>query len=177
MAEVTGVLCQIITGNVDGAGTDGRVYLGLGGREFRLDSSEDDYERSSWREYILGRGPVEPNLPPPQIRVLNPNRNDPRKGYVLDTAMLSRAPVYVRFEPEGSGPDWNLRSAIVLVYTGEGQFVVAYFAAAGFDNLWLGDGYGKILYLIQDWWRDERTLLEAGRRLAKLIGADETGRP
>ena len=32
--EITGILCQIITGDVSGAGTDGRVYLGLGGREF-----------------------------------------------------------------------------------------------------------------------------------------------
>ena len=34
MAKITGILCQIVTGDVSGAGTDGRVYLGLGGREF-----------------------------------------------------------------------------------------------------------------------------------------------
>ena len=147
MAAVTGVLAQIITGKLDGAGTDGRVYLGLGGREFRLDSSQDDYERGSGREYILGRAPLEPNLPPPQIRVLNPDRNDPRKDFPLDTANVDAAPVYVRFEPEGDSPDWNLRSAIILVYTGEGQFVVAYVPPQGFDNLWLGDRYGKVLYL------------------------------
>ncbi len=27
MAKITGILCQIITGNVAGAGTDGSVYL------------------------------------------------------------------------------------------------------------------------------------------------------
>lgn len=67
MAKITGILCQIITGDIDNAGTDGRVFLGLGAREFRLDSDSDDYERDSWREYILGEGPVEPNLPPPQV--------------------------------------------------------------------------------------------------------------
>lgn len=61
MAQVTGILCQVITGNVDGAGTDGRVYLGLGAREFRMDSSADDYERGSWREYLIGHPPVEPD--------------------------------------------------------------------------------------------------------------------
>ena len=30
MSRISGILCQIITGNVGGAGTDGRVYLGLG---------------------------------------------------------------------------------------------------------------------------------------------------
>ena len=37
MTDVTGILCQVITGIDDYAGTDGRVYLGIGGREFRLD--------------------------------------------------------------------------------------------------------------------------------------------
>ena len=32
MAKITGILCQIVTGDVNSAGTDGRVYLGLGGR-------------------------------------------------------------------------------------------------------------------------------------------------
>ena len=167
MAQITGILCQMITGNVSDAGTDGRVYLGIGGREFRLDSREDDYERGSWREYILGRGPVEPNLPSPQIRVNDPNENDPRKGLRLDTARLSRSPVYIRFEPAGSGPNWNLRSAIVLVYQGEGEFVVAYFPPTGFDSLWMGDPYGKILYLTEEWWREGETVIAAGRELAK----------
>jgi hypothetical protein len=169
MAAITGVLAQIITGNLNGAGTDGRVYLGLAGREFRLDSSRDDYERGSAREYILGRAPLEPNLPPPQIRVLNPDRNDPRKDFPLDTTNLDAAPVYVRFEPEGDSPDWNLRSAIILVYTGEGQFVVAYVAPQGFDNLWLGDRYGKVLYLrVQQFSiEDAQQHLDRGRQLAE----------
>jgi hypothetical protein len=168
MAAVTGVLAQIITGDVDGAGTDGRVYLGLCSREFRLDSSQDDYERGSLREYILGRGPVEPNLPPPQIRVVNPLRNDPRRDFPLDTANLDVSPVYVRFEPEGDSPDWNLRSAIVLVYTGEGQFVAAYFAPRAFNNLWLGDRYGKALYLTEHFsGGDPQQHLDRGRQLAE----------
>jgi hypothetical protein len=178
MSRITGILCQIITGNVDNAGTDGWVYLGLGGREFRLDSTADDYERGSWREYVLGRGPVEPNLPPPQIRVLNGQFNDPRVGFPLDTVNLPRNPVYIRFEPHGDSPNWNLRFVAILVYVGEGQFVVAYLPTRDFDNLWLGDRMGKILYLTDtvsggiQTILDEQAILDVGRRLAAQSGDD-----
>jgi hypothetical protein len=86
MAYVTGILCQVITGKQSGAGTDGRVYLGFGGREFRLDSSKDDYERGSWREYILGAAPNEPVLPPPEIRVERKEWNDPTEGMPIEVA-------------------------------------------------------------------------------------------
>jgi hypothetical protein len=162
MAKVTGVLCQIITGDVDGAGTDGSVYLGLGGREFRLDSREDDFERGSWREYILGGGP-ELNVPEPQIRVRNWDKNDPSLRFPLDTNNLPRTPVYIRFEPQGAFDNWNLFFAAVLVYAGE--FVVGYAPPEEFDNLWMGQASGKLLYLTSEW-RDGEKLLEKGRRAA-----------
>jgi hypothetical protein len=174
MAKITGILCQVITGDVDGASTDGSVYLGLGGREFRLDSEKDDYERGSWREYILGAGPQEPNLPPPQIRVRNPERNDPRVGHPLDTINLSRSPVYIRFEPEGSGEFWNLSFAAALVYSG--QFVVGYTPPAGFADLWLGQAMGKILYLTDEWGRGPQALLDVGREVAARIGKHDPSR-
>jgi hypothetical protein len=165
MANVTGILCQVITGNVSGAGTDGSVYLGLGGREFRMDSTKDDFERGSWREYIMGAAPHEPNLPPPQIRVNNPDKNDPRQGFPLDSANLTRTPVYIRFEPENSDDNWNLKFAAALVY-GEGTFFVAYLVPQVFDNLWLGTGSGKVVYLIEEFREGEQTVLDRGRRLA-----------
>jgi hypothetical protein len=169
MAHVTGILCQIITGDVDNAGTDGRVYLGLGGREFRLDSKADDYERGSWRVYVLGQGPVDP-LPPPQTHVTDPVLNDPRKGFPLDTVNLTRSPVYVRFEPAGNSPNWNLAFAAALVYAP--QFVVAYTPPADFDNLWLGDPAGKVLYLTDAYWREPRRVLELGVSRAAQAARD-----
>jgi hypothetical protein len=170
MAQVTGILCQVITGNVDGAGTDGRVYLGLGGREFRMDSRADDYERGSWREYIMGLGPVEPDLPAPQIRVLNGPRNDPREGLPIDRVNLSKTPVYIRFEPAGESPNWNLSTAVVLVYAP--LFAVAY-APPDYANfrrmdLWLGDKYGKVLYLSEYF---AAGVLEAAARECRLEAA------
>jgi len=165
MANITGILCQVITGNVSGAGTDGSVYLGLGGREFRMDSTKDDFERGSWREYIMGAGPLEPNLPPPQIRVNNPDKNDPREGFPLDTANLTRAPVYIRFEPENSDDNWNLKFAAALVYA-EGKFFAGYLVPLVFDNLWLGTGSGKVVYLIDEFREAEQKVLDRGRKLA-----------
>src|SRR5215813_2863948 len=139
MAKVTGILCQVLTSNIKNAGTDGRVYLGLGGREFRMDSSQDDYEQGSIREYIMGLGPLEPNLPPPQIRVSNASDNDPRFGMPIDTINLSKSPVYIRFEPVGDSPNWNLAFVAALVYAP--QFVIAYLTPVDFKSLWLGDDY------------------------------------
>ena len=105
-----------------------------------MNSTADDYERDSLREYVMGRGPVEPNLPGPQTRVLEGDQNDPRVGFPLDTAHLTRTPVYIRFEPAGSNANWNLRSAWALVYTGAGQF----FTSFGPPN-----DFGKVFYLLR----------------------------
>lgn len=45
MADITSFDITIQTGDVNGAGTDGSVYLGICGREFHLDTSKDDFER------------------------------------------------------------------------------------------------------------------------------------
>jgi len=167
MAEITGLLCQIITGNVSGAGTDGRVFAGIGGREFCLDSKADDYEQGDWREYVLGdiaSGPGTGFTP-----VQDKNWNDPRKGFPLNTTNLNKSPVYIRFEPDGDDDNWNLKSAYILVYTGQFTFFTAYTAPTEFDNLWLGNRSGKILYLTNEWGRDGMGLLKIGRALAKSI--------
>jgi hypothetical protein len=169
MSRITSILCQVITGRVSGAGTDGNVYLGLGGREFLLDSTADDHERGNERDYIMGGAPFESELEPPLIRVRNKDKNDPREGFPLDTVDLNRAPVYIRFEPEGPNDNWNLSFAAALVYAG--SFVVGYTPPTGFDNLWLGRVMGKILYLtdehrpLRQTGADQR-LLDVGRKLA-----------
>ncbi len=173
MASVSGILCQIVTGNVDAAGTDGRVYLGLGGREFRLDSTADDFEKGSWREYILGAVPGELDLPPPRTRVKNADRNDPCVGLPLDSDGLKRAPVYLRFEPAGATDNWDLAFAAVLVY-GE-KLITAYTVPADFRNLWLGQAMGKILYLTTEWRQGDQALLDVGRQVARKLAGSGPG--
>jgi hypothetical protein len=168
MAQITGALCQLITGRMSGAGTDGSIFLGHCGREFRLDSTADDYERGSWREYILGAGPLEPSLPPPQIRVRNPDLNDPRsQNFPLDSANLDRSPVYIRFEPESSSDNWNVRAAAVLVYTG--NFLKGYTPPPTFDNLWLGQSMGKVLFLTEEHGEGEMRLRDRMRDIAEQM--------
>jgi hypothetical protein len=164
VAKVTGILCQIITGDVDGAGTDGRVYLGIGGREFRLDSQEDDYERLSWREYVLGAGPLRTNRSPTQTRVRNWENNDPTLRFPLDTNSLRRAPVYIRFEPQGANDNWNLFFVATLVYAA--QFMVGYTPPEDFNDLWLGQAMGKVIYLTHEWIDETKLLEKCGRAAA-----------
>ena len=169
MARISGILCQIITGNVAAAGTDGRVYVGIGGREFRLDSSADDFEQRSLREYVLGTMPNGREVSPPQVLVRNAERNDPRQGLPLDSDNLASSPVYLRFEPQGAGDDWDLAFAAVLVY-GAG-YLTAYTLPTGFHHLWLGHASGKTVHLTSEWKRSDQALLDAGRNLATTLGA------
>ncbi len=41
MVDINSVHVNIQTGSVSGGGTDGDVYVGFAGREFRLDTSAD----------------------------------------------------------------------------------------------------------------------------------------
>ena len=151
MAVVSGILCQIMTGNENGAGTNGKVYLGFGGREFRMDTHFDDYERGSYRTYIIGRGPDYPDLSPSQKYVDNSSWNNPEDDFVILTENLGKAPVYIRFEPKNSRDAWNIRDASVSVFIHTSEFVVGYTPPTGFDNLWMGDEAGKALYLTREW--------------------------
>src|SRR5436190_5823803 len=80
---------QIITGNRDGAGTDGDVYIGLCGREFYIDSSRsstDDFERGSDRTYTFGDG----------SNVRFHDDNDPRSPYPINVEDIDLTPAYIR---------------------------------------------------------------------------------
>ncbi len=122
MATITRIAARIKTGNRSGAGTDGNIFLGIGGREFHLDSQADDFEQNSDRTYVMGESL------PSETSVNNAARNDPRVDYVLTSEFLDKFPVYIRFEDSGDSPDWNLEVA---------------------NNLWLGANYGKYCYLLK----------------------------
>jgi hypothetical protein len=169
MALISGLLCEVSTSDISGAGTDGTIYLGIAGREFHIDSRRDDYERGSVRDYVLGEPPIgDPGGFPDQVRVNNPERNDPRLGFPLDTDDLARAPVYLRFEPEGDDDNWNVNFAAALVYTN--HFVSAYMPPQRFENLWLGHSTGKILYLTFEFRMEARTLADARKSIADRLG-------
>jgi hypothetical protein len=102
MPRINSITVHFQTGNLSGAGTDGDVYLGVCGREFRIDSTRDDFERGAARNYVLGAG----------ADVQEPNVNDPRKQ-VLMTENVDGFPAYIRFQPTGRGDNWQLQRADV----------------------------------------------------------------
>ena len=113
--DITTLFVRIVTGTIHGAGTDGDVYVGIGGREFSIDSEKDDFELGQDRTYILGEIPA---VLPTNIDIV-PVRydclNDPRNPYKLKTENLYKYPVYVRFEPEDRHDIWQLEYISVFV--------------------------------------------------------------
>ena len=137
MALVAKISCQVRTADESGASTDGLPYLGIGGREFRLDTSDDDFEAKANFTYVFGDG----------ANVLFPERNDPRRDFLIDTTRLDEFPVYIRFDPESGSDHWRLRFVMALVYE-EGDFLRAvYFSQTRAEGIWLGRTAGKFLHL------------------------------
>ena len=134
MADIETVSVLINTRDVRGGGTDGDVFLGLGGREFRLDTSSDDFEAGSSRTYVLGDGG----------NVNNKDVNDPRKPQLREE-FLDRFPVYIRFQPTGRTDNWNVDHVAVTL---GGSTFPSYEALLGREGgLWLGIRSGLVLHL------------------------------
>jgi hypothetical protein len=167
MALITSILCWIVTGDEARGGTDGDVYLGLGGREFHLDSGADDYERGSSRTYLMGVD--HPDLPSHTF-IHNAFRNDPTNDFLLLTENLGRSPVYIRFKPKSSQDEWNIAAVAAWVYN-KGEFMVGYSPAPGrvFDNLWMGDATGNMLYLTQRWPEVGPMIRHLGKKYPALL--------
>jgi hypothetical protein len=134
---ITNITAMILTYDVEDAGTDGNVYLGICGREFRCDSAKDDFERGSTGVYKFGDTPG---------YVTHPDANDPRNPR-LDQSELDLYPVYLRFD-QGSSDHWALELVKVWIndpimshpHHYERQF---------FPNapLWMGKNAGNFCYL------------------------------
>ena len=84
MTAIDSIEVHIITGDRQWSGTDERVFLGIGGQEFKLDSMANDFERGSDRTYVLGKG----------ANISNAGDNDPRGRITLED--IQAAPVYLR---------------------------------------------------------------------------------
>lgn len=131
------ITVDITTSFAKGAGTEGQVFLGLGGREFRLDiDSYEDFDRGEEVTYEMGEN----------ANVNLPERNDPRQGFPIHLEdVLSRA-VYLRLVPDDKSDDWNLANVRVRVQAGDED--VRFSALDGpQDNIWLGPQSGNWVHL------------------------------
>jgi hypothetical protein len=136
-ALVRKITVEITTSYADGAGTEGAVFLGLGGREFRLDIDDyEDFDRGDEHAYELGE----------DANVRFADRNDPRQGMPLSLADIASRPAYLRLEPRGKSDDWNVASVTVRVVAG--SETVRYGALQGSnESIWLGPQSGTTLHL------------------------------
>jgi hypothetical protein len=147
MAHVGKITATIKTGDVTNAPTNGRVYLGIGGREFRLNKPGDQFKRGATDTFIIGDGG---NIDNPR------NANDlPFVGAgtvnapAVEYTDLPIYPKYVRLEPKEEDDDWNVESVNVmatLYFASTPTTTSSVFSDLG-GNVWLGNQFGKMLEL------------------------------
>jgi hypothetical protein len=136
MANLNSFHVHIKTSKRPNADTDGFVYVGICGREFRCEKPADDFERDSNAIYQFGAG----------ANISNAANNDPRKPR-LALEDVDRFPVYLRFEQDLTdldGGEWNLETAVVHLNQSTSP---QYESQLGTDGLWLGKSTGSYLYL------------------------------
>ncbi len=132
MTALTAIRVTIMTEPDSGSGTDGRIYLGICGREFRCDTDDDDFEPGSDRTYIFGEG----------SNIRRPDLNDPRQpALVLEDRDLF--PVYLRFD-QADSDDWFINQAWVYL---NGNTRYDYSILLSSDGLWLGGDSGSFFHL------------------------------
>jgi hypothetical protein len=133
----------LVTGNRVAAGSNGDVFLQLGPREFNLrlppnPTGPTERDKGVRNEYTLGQG----------ANIVNKERNDPRKDLPLKTYDLEAVPAALRFKGQSDDDAWNLEEAVVRAQSQDGEQVWTRMAGNA-NNLWLGNKFGNVCYLIQ----------------------------
>lgn len=146
MVKVDTIFVRLRTRDEDGAGTDGDVYLGIGGREFHIDKHDrDDFERGDDATYILGERPT---VPPENAIDISGFATNPKDPYVLKTENLNFFPVYIRLEKADSvSSTWRLDYVEVRVNP-ETDNITYSALDDDFEWIFLGGGFGRTLYLL-----------------------------
>lgn len=135
--NITTIQVTVHTADTDGAGTDGKVSIGICGREFVLDTGVNDFERGMTQTFVLGAG----------SNVFNPPGNDPRKPQ-LDTGELQHFPAYVHLSPVDAKDNWALENVTVTVNPGAEQITYGNRPVLDGDKrLWMALDGGRTLYL------------------------------
>jgi hypothetical protein len=148
MSHVGRISVRIVTGDINGASTNGKVYLGIGGREFRLDKLGDQFQRGDIDTFIIGDGS---NIESNDFNTLpdNGNNNSPR----IEFENLTNYPAYIRFEPQDNDDNWNIEDVNVQIIQYNDDPVSSTSNKKIFvdleGNIWLGKRSGLFLHLDQ----------------------------
>ena len=131
MPQIFQIVLHTQTGDLEDAGTDDDVYLGVCGREFHCDSASDDFERGSAATYVFGEN----------ANVSNPDLNDPR-DHLLLTENVESLPTYLRFQ----GDDHWFLDRAGFYFNGEvfPQWDTASYLRGG---IWLGPRAGMYVHI------------------------------
>ncbi|MFC6569892.1 hypothetical protein [Actinoplanes utahensis] len=143
MPAITKVSVTVQTGAGGAAGTDGWVYLGICGREFRVARPDiNDFQPGRQDEYVFGDGG----------NVEDKRSNDPTRPR-LHTDWANDFPVYLRFQPLSDNDNWLLENVRVTINGAESPF----WKAGVFrgvveteDRIWLGLRSGLLVNLSRD---------------------------
>jgi hypothetical protein len=137
MAFTFSIRVLIKTADVENAGTNGKVYLGIAGREYHLNTDpHDNFEQNSIDLFVLGDG-----------------SNLSRKDYQFTIEGLKHMmyfPHYIRLEPAANLADWAVELVAVefqktlcfghdlRIYDGDTPYT------------WLGREHGLYIHLLQE---------------------------
>ena len=137
MSNVNVLQVEVKTGSREMAsGTDGHVFLGIGGREFNLViDPQKDFQNGSTDTFVLGEGT---NIG------TDPRDNDPRSPHQMVTETLSKYPIYMRLEPTREDDRWEIDEINVTVNPGSEQ--VTYSALGGGQHIFLSSKGTKTMY-------------------------------
>jgi serine protease len=135
--NITQIKVEIKTGNMNGAGTNGRIYLGIGGREFKLDQPGNQFEKGDSDTFTIGTGSNIENAAVNDLPTSN-NTESPIISH-LDILIF---PKYIRFDPNDSDDNWNVEKVQVEVVD-----IGRTYQGPRDGNIWLGSRSGLFLGL------------------------------
>src|SRR5690606_11669367 len=118
-------------------GTLGHVFLGICGREFRLNRlGKNDFKRNDVSQFVLGDASD-------RFSVANPDDNDPKSPFPIDTKYLMAYPIYLRLA--GANAHWRIEGGTIEVFTGSASYCLE--MLPGKRNILLGPSSGEFLFV------------------------------
>lgn len=134
MSGITSIEVSITTGN---NGTYGAVYLGIGGREFRLNRlGQNDFMKNNVSQFVLGDASH-------MFSVAKPDDNDPKQPLPLDSFDLELHPIYLRLA--GANAHWQVVAGMIKVHAGPASQAIRILPAGA--SILLGPDSGEFLFV------------------------------
>ena len=135
MARVTRIDILVGTGHL--SGTNGRVYAGVGGCEFVLDTVGNDFQPNTDLLYVVGDGS-------------NLKHEVNLEFLLMDTVDVLAYPVYLRFEPGGALDKWEVNMNRVSVTVNPSEDNLRFRCPFTEPTIVLSNDSGKYLYMRQE---------------------------